>query len=207
VLWVSVFRTLVSQATSLGAGRLSDAAVPRLPSLEDFTALTMSAFVAAAEVLLDREDAQVLAMSAVAEAVTLIGLEAAEAKHRCQLVASTALNWILRALDRHGRNSVMVERAMLLLRRCAWGMEDKLFLAHIARPVASAMDAHRGVAAVVEHGLVALMNLAVASENEASATRGILCWSGVNARGSGWYGCVPGLDGVRCSCLGMCRCR
>jgi hypothetical protein len=94
-----------------------------LPKLTECTDDKVSAYVAAAERAMDDEGTQQQAVCTLSSLVPRFGLADDEARRRCRVVASTAVPWIRRVLERHISNSSIVEHGLFLMRRVSWASE------------------------------------------------------------------------------------
>ncbi len=88
-----------------------------LPTLTECTDDKVSAYVAAAERAMDDEGTQQQAVCTLSSLVPMFGLADEEARRRCRVVASTAVPWIRRVLERHVSNASIVEHGLFLMRR------------------------------------------------------------------------------------------
>ncbi len=94
-----------------------------LPKLTECTDDKVSAYVAAAERGMDDEGTQQQAVCTLSSLVPRFGLSDEEAKRRCRVVASTAVPWIRRVLERHISNASIVEHGLFLMRRVSCSSE------------------------------------------------------------------------------------
>jgi hypothetical protein len=124
---------------------------------------TLLEAVTACEPPLCEEDTK-RTLESVVQLVPRHGLDLVEERRRCLIIAPL-LPWVHAALTRSVSSADIVERCTFLLRRIAWAAEDKVLLMRVVDSAVAAMDTHRGVAAVAEHGLCFLSYVSLADPN------------------------------------------
>jgi hypothetical protein len=95
-----------------------------LPQLTECTDDKVSAYVAAAERAVADEGTQQQAVCNLSSLVPRFGLADEEARRCSRVVASTAVPWIQRVLERHISNASIVEHGLFLMRRVSWTAEE-----------------------------------------------------------------------------------